>query len=89
MTMNQGVDAPSSVITSYSIHYTKLYEGLAYAEKARITGRTTHYLDAAAYLDRSLAMQRNYEALLGLAGVSLALHRFPEALAYAQRNNFV
>jgi len=60
--------------------------GLAYAEKARITGRTTYYLDAAAYLDRSLAMQRNYEALLGLAGVSLALHRFPEALAYAQES---
>jgi tetratricopeptide (TPR) repeat protein len=60
--------------------------GIAYAEKARITGRTAHYLDAAAYLDRSLAMQRNYEALLGLAGVSLALHRFPEALAYAQES---
>jgi tetratricopeptide (TPR) repeat protein len=58
--------------------------GLAYAEKARLTGRTEYNLDAARYLERSLAMQRNYEALLGLAGVSLALHRFPEALSHAR-----
>jgi tetratricopeptide (TPR) repeat protein len=58
--------------------------GLAYAEKARVTGRTPYFLDAARSLERSLAMQRNYEALLGLAGVSLALHRFPESLGYAR-----
>ncbi len=58
--------------------------GLAYAERARATGRVLLYLDAARYLERSLAMQRNYEALLGLSAVSLALHRFPEALAHAR-----
>lgn len=58
--------------------------GLAYAEKARATGRVSYYLDAARHLERSLSWQRNYEALLGLSGVSLALHRFPEALAYAR-----
>jgi tetratricopeptide (TPR) repeat protein len=53
--------------------------GLAYADKARVTGQTSYFVDAARSLERSLAMQRNYEALLGLAGVSLALHRFPES----------
>ena len=39
--------------------------------KPRATGRTSFYLDAARHLERSLAMQRNYEALLGLSGVAL------------------
>jgi tetratricopeptide (TPR) repeat protein len=58
--------------------------GLAYAEKARLTGRTEFNLEAARYLEQSRAMQPNYEALLGLAGVSLALHRFPESLRHAR-----
>src|ERR1700752_848657 len=58
--------------------------GLAYAEKARASGRTSYYLEAARHLERSLAFQRNYEALLALSGVSLALHHFPEALASAR-----
>ncbi|HSA93500.1 MAG TPA: tetratricopeptide repeat protein [Terriglobales bacterium] len=58
--------------------------GLAFADKARASGRVSYYLDAARYLERSLSMQRNYEALLGLSTVSLALHRFPEARTYAQ-----
>jgi tetratricopeptide (TPR) repeat protein len=58
--------------------------GLAYAEKARATGRVSFYLEAGRFLERSLSWQRNYEALLGLSGVSLALHRLPEALAYAR-----
>jgi tetratricopeptide (TPR) repeat protein len=58
--------------------------GLAYAERARATGRLSDYQEAGRLLERSLAWQRNYEALLGLSSVSLALHRFPEALAYAR-----
>ena len=84
-------DSPDARIQYYrqrlggrSTYPTYARLGLAYAEKARLTGRTEYQLDAARYLAQSLAMQRNYEALLGLAGVSLALHRFPEALGHAR-----
>jgi tetratricopeptide (TPR) repeat protein len=58
--------------------------GLALEEKARATGDVSLALEAADNLETSLSMQPNYEALLGLSAVSLALHRFPEALARAK-----
>lgn len=58
--------------------------GLAYAQKARETGKGSHYQDALRHLRQSLEYQRNFEALWGMAVVLSEQHRFREALGYAE-----
>ena len=58
--------------------------GLAYLQRARNTGRATDYAEAERHLRQSLAYQRNFEALRGLATLHLGRHEFREALGWAQ-----
>ena len=58
--------------------------GAAYLQKARETGRASYLDQAERYLQRSLDLLRNQEALRWLAAVQLEQHRFRQALSHAQ-----
>lgn len=59
--------------------------GLAYVQQARITADPSYYPKAEAVLERSLALhgEENFEALLGMASLAAARHRFGAALDWA------
>jgi tetratricopeptide (TPR) repeat protein len=60
--------------------------GLAYLQKARLTGSAGDYAEAERHLLQSLGYQRSFEALHGLAALHLARHEFREALSRAQES---